>query len=161
MHLNHKKKKAIGQNFGITLLTHIWIRIKMSFIRLVCLHIQGICYGDRSSTVQQNDSIRTGHSQQKNNMQIGNVKNSENTIYNTDNYVWGLTCKLKWNNKCVCWCHGAARGSRNEETRIITNRVLMNDERRRYRNTWKDVTIYRYLDINNNPQETWGRTDYI
>ncbi len=46
----------------------------------------------------------------------------------------------------------------------------MNNERRRYRNTWKDVTIYRYIDINidinnsvdinNNRQETWGRADY-
>ncbi len=27
----------------------------------VCLHIQGICYSDRSSTVQQRDSNRTGH----------------------------------------------------------------------------------------------------
>ncbi len=26
----------------------------------VCLHIRGICYSDRSSTVQQNDSNRTG-----------------------------------------------------------------------------------------------------
>ncbi len=37
----------------------------------------------------------------------------------------------------------------------------MNDERRRCRNTWKDVTIYRYIDINNNRPETLGRTDYI
>ncbi len=44
------------------------------------------------------------------------------------------------------FCH-TPLGARNEETRIITNRVLMNNERRRYRNTWKDVTIYRYLDI--------------
>ncbi len=26
-----------------------------------CLDIQGICYSERSSTVQQNDSNRTGH----------------------------------------------------------------------------------------------------
>ncbi len=32
----------------------------MSFIGQVCLHIRGICYSDRSSTVQQNDSNRTG-----------------------------------------------------------------------------------------------------
>ncbi len=59
----------------------------MSFIGQVCLHIQGICYSDRSSTVQQNDSDRTGHSQQKNNIKIGNVQNGKNTLYNTDNYV--------------------------------------------------------------------------
>ncbi len=44
--------------------------MRMSFIGQVCLHIRGICYSDRSSTVQQNDSNRTGHRQQKNNIQI-------------------------------------------------------------------------------------------
>ncbi len=44
------------------------IRIWMSFIGQVCL--RGICYSDRSSTVQQNNSNRTGHRQQKNNIQI-------------------------------------------------------------------------------------------
>ncbi len=84
------------------------IRIRISFIGQVGLHIQGICYSDRSSTVQQNDSNRTGHRQQKNNIQIGNVQNSKNTIYNTDNYVCtGLTCKKKkkkavwWINNCI------------------------------------------------------------
>ncbi len=48
----------------------IKIRIRMSFISQVCLHIRGICYSDRSSTVQQNDSNRTEHRQQKNNIQI-------------------------------------------------------------------------------------------
>ncbi len=37
------------------------IRIRMSFIGQLCLHIRGICYSDRSSTVQQKDSNRTGH----------------------------------------------------------------------------------------------------
>ncbi len=57
-----------------------------------------ICYSDRRSTVQQNDSDRTGHRLQKNNIQIYNVQNSKNTIYNTDNYVCtGLICaNLKW-----------------------------------------------------------------
>ncbi len=63
--------------------TDFRIRIRMSFIGQECLHIQGICYSDRSSTVQQNNSDR----QQKNNIQIGNVQNSKNTIYNTENYV--------------------------------------------------------------------------
>ncbi len=31
----------------------------------------------------------------KNNIQIGNVQNGKNIIYNTDKYVWGLTCA--WN----------------------------------------------------------------
>ncbi len=45
--------------------------------------------------MQQNDSDRTGHRQQKNKIQIGNVQNSKNTIYNTDNYVGtGLTCTV-------------------------------------------------------------------
>ncbi len=77
---------------------------RMSFVGQVCVHIRGICYSDRSSTVQQNDSDRTGHRQQKNNIQIGNVQNCKDTIYNTDNYVWGLTCaNLKWKNKYVWW----------------------------------------------------------
>ncbi len=66
---------------------YIYIYIRMSFIGQVCLHIQGICYSDRSSTVQQNDSDRTGHRQQKNNIKIGNVQNGKNTLYNTDSYV--------------------------------------------------------------------------
>ncbi len=37
--------------------------------------------------MQQNDSDRTGHRQQKNNIKIGNVQNGKNTLYNTDNYV--------------------------------------------------------------------------
>ncbi len=37
--------------------------------------------------MQQNDSDRTGHRQQKNNIQIGNVQNGKNTIYNIDNHV--------------------------------------------------------------------------
>ncbi len=59
----------------------------MSFFGQVCLHIQGICYSDRSSTVQQNDSNRTGHRQQNNNIQIGIVQNGKHIIYNTDNTI--------------------------------------------------------------------------
>ncbi len=40
--------------------------------RQVCLHTRGICYSDRSSTVQQNDCDRTQII--KNNIQIGNVE---------------------------------------------------------------------------------------
>ncbi len=36
--------------------------------------------------------------------------------------------------------------------------VLMDEERRRYRNTGKDINIS--VDIDNNQQETRGRTDY-
>ncbi len=51
----------------------------------------------------QNDSNRTGHGQQNNNIQIDNVQNGKNKTYNTDNYVWGLTCaNLNW-KKCVWW----------------------------------------------------------
>ncbi len=47
--------------FTYSIRIRIWIRI--SFIGQVCLHTVywGICYSDRSSTVQQNDSNRTGH----------------------------------------------------------------------------------------------------
>ncbi len=38
-----------------------YIRIRMSFNGQVCIHIRGICYSDRTYTVQQNDSNRTGH----------------------------------------------------------------------------------------------------
>ncbi len=87
----------------------IRIRIRISFIGQVCLHIRGICYSDWSSTVQQNDSDRTGLRQQKNNIQIGNTKN---TIYNTDNYVWGLTCKFEMkNNKYVWWINNQKQDS--------------------------------------------------
>ncbi len=33
--------------------------------------------------------------------------------------------------------------------------------RRRHRNTGKDIDTGLDIDINNNRQETWGRTDYI
>ncbi len=96
---------------SIRTVSHLWnIRIRMSFIGQVSLHIQGICYSDRGSTVQQNDSNRTGHRQQKNNIQIGNVKNSKNTIDNTDNYVWGLTCKFEMKKKkCVWWINNCIK----------------------------------------------------
>ncbi len=70
----------------------------------VCLNIRGICYSDRRSTVQQNDSNSTGHRQQKNNIPIGNVQNDTNTIYNTDNYVCtGMTCKFENKIKKYVW----------------------------------------------------------
>ncbi len=51
-------------NISITLLlnNNFYERRKerMSFIGQVCLHIQGICYSDRSSIVQQNMTA-TGH----------------------------------------------------------------------------------------------------
>ncbi len=52
-----------------------------------------------------------------------------------------------------------AQGSRNEETRIdINSRLYFYTEVDRHR--WG--LRYRYtVDINNNPQQTWGRTDYI
>ncbi len=39
----------------------------------VCLHIQGVCYSERSYAVLQNDSKRTRTHIIKNNIQIGNV----------------------------------------------------------------------------------------
>ncbi len=82
----------------------------MSFIGQVCLHIRGICYSNISSTVQQNDSNRTGHRQQKNNIQIGNVQYSKNTIYNnqqlcvyrSDVQIWNEKNKnVWWINTCI------------------------------------------------------------
>ncbi len=50
------------------------IRIRMSFIGQVGLHIQGILNRDRSSTVLQNDSDRTQTTkEQYTNKLIGNV----------------------------------------------------------------------------------------
>ncbi len=83
------------------MIRRIIIRIRMSFIVQVCSHIRGFCYSDKSSTVQQNDSNRTGHRQQKNNIQM-RCTNSKNTIYNTDNYVWGLTCKFEMEKISMC-----------------------------------------------------------
>ncbi len=75
---------------------HYWqqfvkIRIRMSFIDQVCLHIPGMCYSDRSSTVQQNDSERTEHRQQKN-----NVQNGRNTI---QTIMWEVWYVQIWNEK--------------------------------------------------------------
>ncbi len=51
---------------------------------------------------------RTGHRQQKNDIQIGNVQNGKNTIYNTDNYVkvwyvqiWNGKKSVWWINNCI------------------------------------------------------------
>ncbi len=77
------------------------MRMIINFIGQVCLHIWGICYSDISSTVQENDNNRTGHRQQNNNIQIGNVKNGKNTIYNTDNYVWGFVQMYKFEMKKI------------------------------------------------------------
>ncbi len=59
-------------------------------------------------------------------------------------------------NILVTELHG---GSRNEETRSITNRVLLLHRRRRHRNTGKDIDTgfhvdINTVDINNNRQET-------
>ncbi len=37
----------------------------------------------------------------------------------------------------------------------------MDDERRRHRNTGKNIQTSLTHDIYNNPHVTWGRTDYI
>ncbi len=76
---------------------YIYVRMRMSFIGQVCLHIQGISYSDRSSTVQQNDSNSTGHRQQENNIHIGNVQNCKNTICNIDNYMCTGLLWANWN----------------------------------------------------------------
>ncbi len=70
----------------------------MSFIGQVCLHIQEICYSDISSTVQQKDSIRTGHRQQKNNIQIGNVQNGK-TQYTIQTIMFEVWYVHIWNEK--------------------------------------------------------------
>ncbi len=83
----------------------IWIR--MSFIEQVCLHIKGIYYSDRSSTVQQTDCNRTGHRQQKNNIQIGTVQNRK-TQYTIQTImcevwhvqIWNEKKNIKFNVKC-------------------------------------------------------------
>ncbi len=54
----------------------------------------------------------------------------------------------------VTMLHG---GSRNEETRSITNRVFNVEQTEET----QVRTSIQALDINNNPQDTWGRTDYI
>ncbi len=61
------------------------IRIRMSFIGQVCLHIRGICYSDKApqcnrmtATGQDTDNKRTIY--KYTNIQIGNVQNSKNTM---------------------------------------------------------------------------------
>ncbi len=67
----------------------------------VCLHMQGICFGDRSSTVQQNDKTRRIIKTII--YKIDNVQNSTNTIYKIDSLVCTgmLGANLKF-NKYVC-----------------------------------------------------------
>ncbi len=83
------------------------IRNRMSFIGQVCLHIQGICYSYRISTVQQTDSDRTGHRQQKNNIQIWNVQNGKNNIQyrqlcmSHDVQIWNEKISMWWINNCI------------------------------------------------------------
>ncbi len=74
----------------------------MSFIVQVCLHIQGICYSDRSSTVKQNDSDRTGHRQQKNNIQMEMYKMAETqyTIQTIMCEVWHVQIWIKKLSMC-------------------------------------------------------------
>ncbi len=48
-----------------------------------------------------NRMTATWHRQQ-NNIQIGNVQNGTNAIYNTVNYVWGLTCKFEIKKISMC-----------------------------------------------------------
>ncbi len=83
--ISFKKKTPLG--WYRYLMRYVWapqcwglfyfMTMRMSFIGQVCLHIQGICYSDRSSTVQQKDSNRTRYT----NIQIGNVQKGKNTIY--------------------------------------------------------------------------------
>ncbi len=67
----------------------------MSFIDQVYLHIRGICYSDRSSTVQQNDRTQII----KINIQIGDVQNGKHTIQTIMSEVWHVQI---WNEKEVC-----------------------------------------------------------
>ncbi len=83
----HKIKKSPLKKNSFYLLHYVWapqcwglfyfMTMRMSFIGQVFLHIWGICYSDRSSTVQQKDSNRTRYT----NIQIGNVQKSKNLIY--------------------------------------------------------------------------------
>ncbi len=62
------------------------MRMRMSFIGQVCSHRQGFIIVTEAPQCNRM-ADRTGHRQQKNNIQIGNVQNGKNTIYNTHNYV--------------------------------------------------------------------------
>ncbi len=64
----------------------------LSFIGQVCLHTRNLLYEQKLHSAtewQRQDKTQI----LKNNIQIGNAQKSKNTIYNTDNYVWGLTCE--------------------------------------------------------------------
>ncbi len=62
-------------------------------------------------------------------------------------------------NNFVLICVTVLHGDPGMKTRGLEQTgVLMDEERRRYRNTGKDINIS--VDINNNRQETWGRADY-
>ncbi len=77
--------------------------IRMSFVGQVCLHIRGICYSERSSTVHQNDSNRT---EQKIKEQYTNrqcTKWQKHNIQYRQLCVRSDMCKFEMKNKYVGW----------------------------------------------------------
>ncbi len=58
-------------------------------------------------------------------------------------------------------CHGSHGDPGTRRRGLWQTRYLMNDKRRLHRNTGKNIQTALTHDINNNPQQTWGRTDYI
>ncbi len=63
----------------------------------------------------------------------------------------GLFC-----HESVQRLHGRARNTGRGDTELLLN-ILMNTEQRSLET---GTHTLRQSDINNNPQETWGRTDY-
>ncbi len=95
--------------------THMYIQCvyyicqnQMSFIAQVCLFVivtEAPQCNRMTATGQDTDNKRAIY-------YIGNAQNGKNTIYNTDNYVWGLTCaNLKWKisvwwiNNCIIYIY--------------------------------------------------------
>ncbi len=64
----------------------------MSFIGQVCLHKEEFVIVTEAPQCKRMTATGQDTDKIKNNIQIGNIQNSKYTIYNTDNYVWGLTC---------------------------------------------------------------------
>ncbi len=79
------------------------MRMRISFIGQVCSHRQGFVIVTEAPQCNRMTD-RTGHRQQKNNIQIGNVQNGTQSQYTIQTIICDVWhANLKWKHKCVWW----------------------------------------------------------